>query len=110
MTPGSTAIAGPGSSPVVQPPAAPAASSSAPARVIRRAVILPLDPSFPAHGPLARDVEVLTVLAEGGGFLLQPRRDRVVGRDAVRLRVVAHVLGDLHRAEVRPAHRAEVRA
>src|SRR3989442_2561666 len=54
-------------------------------------------------------VELAAALPELLRLLLEPLHERrgLLG-DAVRGGVVAHVLRDLHRAEVRPAHRAEV--
>src|SRR5258708_29939292 len=48
--------------------------------------------------PLGFRIDLRALLHELDGFLLQPFLD-----------VVAHVLRDLHRAEMRAAHRAEVR-
>src|SRR2546422_2973596 len=54
-------------------------------------------------------VDLAARLPELLRLLLEPLHERrgLLG-DAVGGGVVAHVLGDLHRAEVRPAHRAEV--
>src|SRR5438128_1851213 len=54
-------------------------------------------------------VDLAAALPELLRLLLEPLHERrgLLG-DAVRGGVVAHVLRDLHRAEVRPAHRAEV--
>src|SRR6188768_1430139 len=105
MTAGSTATAGPGSSPVVQPASAlTTASIAVPNRVVTR---FDVTTSLTARGRVS-DVQRLSLLAKRGGFLAHPRRDRVIGRDPVGLRVIAHVLGDLHGAEMRAAHRAEV--
>src|SRR5215813_8822524 len=71
--------------------------------------LTPTVTSLPARGRVV-DVQLPALLAEGGGLLAHARRHGLLGRDAVRLRVIAHVLGDLHRAEVWAAHRAEVRA
>src|SRR2546426_782946 len=54
-------------------------------------------------------VDVPASFAELAGLLLQPDGDDLVFPDAELLGVVAHVLGDAHAAEVRAAHRAEVR-
>src|SRR5262252_4146220 len=54
-------------------------------------------------------VEVSAALAELVGLLRHPLREGLSLGDSLRRRVVAHVLRDLHRAEVRTAHRAEVR-
>src|SRR5213593_4652230 len=68
----------------------------------------------PAPGVLGRPpsrppVDLAAALPELLRFLLEPLHERrgLLG-DAVRGGVVAHVLRDLHRAEVRAAHRAEV--
>src|SRR5690242_13442388 len=82
-------------------------SHSAPQRTSTR---FSMPPSFPNRRRVTGDVQVLAALAEGGRLLAQTGGHRVFGGDAVRLRVVAHVLGDLHRTEVRAAHRAEMRA
>src|SRR5712691_11793262 len=54
-------------------------------------------------------VDLAAALPELLRLLLEPLHERcgLLG-DAVAGGVVAHVLGDLHRAEVRPAHGAEV--
>ena len=41
-------------------------------------------------------------------FFLHSLLQRFVGRESLLLRILAHVLRDLHRAEVRTAHRTEV--
>src|SRR5437667_9565359 len=67
-----------------------------------------------ARGPLRAlgsgpPVDLAAALPELLRFFPEPLRDRGrLLRDAVLRGVVADVLGDLHRAEVRPAHRAEV--
>src|SRR5262245_5430482 len=101
MTAGSTATAGPASSPVEQP-ASPltAASSAAPNSFVVR---VSMSASLPASGRVA-GVQRLPLLAKRGGLLAQSRRDRIVRRDPVGLSVVANVLGDLHRTEVWTAH------
>src|SRR4029453_397382 len=56
-----------------------------------------------------RAVDLPAALPELLGLLAEPLHDRSrLLRDAVLGGVVADVLRDLHRAEVRPAHRAEV--
>src|SRR5438093_12079653 len=58
----------------------------------------------------AAAVDLAAALPELLGLLAQALRERGgLLRDAVLGGVVAHVLRDLHRAEVRAAHRAEVR-
>src|SRR3989454_6964639 len=58
---------------------------------------------------LCPPVDLAAALPELLRLLPEPLRDRGrLLRDAVLGGVVADVLGDLHRAEVRPAHRAEV--
>src|SRR5262245_40004544 len=55
-------------------------------------------------------IDLAAALPELFGFFPEPLDDRGgLLRDAVLRRVVAHVLRDLHRAEVRSAHGAEVR-
>src|SRR5579871_5536403 len=100
MTAGSTGTAGPGSSPVVHPPSASAATSRVPAT--NRMALLP------AGRVAGAGVQLLPGLSKRVGLLAQPRGHGVGRRDPLRGRVVAHVLRDLHRAEVRAAHRAEV--
>src|SRR5688500_17972994 len=57
----------------------------------------------------ALQVNLRTLLAELYGLGLQAALECfLIGQPLFR-RIVAHVLRDLHRAEVRPAHRAEVR-
>src|SRR3954471_17402772 len=103
MTAGSNATAGPASSPVVQPASTlTAASTAAPNRVV---TYFNITSSF-SSGRRVSDVQRLSLLAKRGGLLAHPSRDRIVGRDPLRLGVVTHVLGDLHGAEVRAAHRA----
>src|SRR5665213_3788175 len=107
MTAGSTGIGGPGSSPVVQPIAVKPAT---PRRTIRIAAPRPIAPDLlPASGGVG-NVQLAAPVAEGAGLLAQPGVERLVRRQTLRGRIVAHVLRDLHRAEVRSAHRAEVRA
>src|SRR5690348_11136886 len=54
-------------------------------------------------------VDLRTALHELDGLGVHALAQRVLVGEALLRRVVAHVLRDLHRAEVRPAHRAEVR-
>src|SRR6478735_10373267 len=103
MTAGSTATAGPASSPVEHP--APAATTKAPvattsARAADRVSRFITTGSLPARGRVA-DVKRLPLLAEGGRLLAHPRRDGRVGRDPLGGGVVTDVLRDLHRTEVR---------
>src|SRR5713101_8020217 len=61
------------------------------------------------QAPSGAAVDLAAALPELLGLFPEPLRDRgCLLRDAVLGGVVADVLGDLHRAEVRPAHRAEV--
>src|SRR5688572_22232428 len=107
MTAGSTATAGPASSPAVQPASAlTAASTATPNRIVKR---VNMSASLPACGRIP-DIERLPLLAKRGGLFAQPRLHGFVRRDPVRLGVVAHVLRDLHRAEMGTTHRAKVRA
>src|SRR6185312_11251768 len=99
MTAGSTGTGGPGSSPVVQP-------ESASATTIRKPPTNRIS-LLPAGG--VADIELLAGLAKRLGLLAQAGIHRVGRGDPLRRRVLAHVLRDLHRAEVRAAHRAEVR-
>src|SRR6266849_6871236 len=54
-------------------------------------------------------IDLRALLHELHRLHFHPLRERLRFRDAVLRGEVAHVLRDLHRAEVRPAHRAEVR-
>src|SRR5258708_2263796 len=110
MTAGSMGTAGPAS--FVQPAAATTpAPKSAAARARRAKARRP--PAtlglLPTGGPVGH-VEALPGRVERLGLLAQPGGERLVLGEALLRGVVAHVLRDLHRAEVRPAHRAEVRA
>src|SRR5262249_26832082 len=58
---------------------------------------------------LGARVELAALAHELDRLFLHPLLQRGLRVDAELARVVAHVLGDLHRTEVRPAHRAEVR-
>src|SRR5271165_934315 len=55
------------------------------------------------------DVDVAAAFAELPRLGPHTRLDRGLGRQALLLGVPADVVGDLHRAELRAAHRAEVR-
>src|SRR5262249_42850845 len=65
--------------------------------------------SFIGASTLAGYVHFGAALAELARFVRHALCQRVVFGDAVFLRVIAHVLRDLHRAEMRAAHRAEMR-
>src|SRR5437588_11284704 len=53
-------------------------------------------------------VDLTSAGDELGRLLLLPQGDGLVGGDAVGLGVLAYVVADAHRAELGPAHRAEV--
>src|SRR5438034_11360225 len=57
----------------------------------------------------ASPIDAGAAVAELGRLLSHPRLERALFLEPVHRGVLAHVLRDLHRAEVRPAHRAEVR-
>src|SRR6185503_15642337 len=61
------------------------------------------------HGALRLAVDLPALLDEFHRLGLHAFAQRGLVAEAVLLRIVAHILRDLHGAEVRPAHRAEVR-
>src|SRR5688572_12960941 len=61
-------------------------------------------------GRRSSGIELAARARELGRLLVEARREGRLVVDPALARDAAHVLGDLHRAELRPAHRAEVRA
>src|ERR1700694_1894305 len=60
-------------------------------------------------GALRPAIDFAAALHELDGLGFHALRQRFLLRNALRLGILPHVLRDLHRAEVRAAHRAEVR-
>src|SRR5258706_8048474 len=81
-------------------------ATSAPARPARRPCPAPTSPRWKRSGLL---VDLRALLHKLHRLRLHPLRKRFLVAHAVLRGVVAHVLRDLHRAEVRAAHGAEVR-
>src|SRR5262245_22837552 len=118
MTAGSTGMGGPGSSPVVQAPAAPTARAAANRRVsaggLRPTALDRGGSKGPFEGPFlgrpraarrslaaihpAGNVELLPSRPERLRLLAHPRLQRLVGAEPLLGGVVAHVLRDLHGA------------